>query len=361
MVPVIDLSRRARSLHPHFAARVAAIAERGQLLLGPETSGLEDELARWAGVDHAVAVSSGAAAIQLALQALGVAPGDEVIVPAFTAVPTASAVAVLGAVPVPVDVERDTANLDPLLVEAARTERTRAVVVVHLYGRPATLPLTDLPIVEDAAQAHGAVDDHTRSAATTYSFYPTKNLGGIGDGGAVVTARADLATRVRRLRTHGMTEQYVHEDIAQNFRMSEVEAAWLRIGLPLLDGWNRRRQEIAARYRAAAPGLRWQRGSAHHVHHLTVFRTDDREAARARLAELGIASAVHYPLAITQQPAYRHLTRTACTEAEAWARTCVTVPCFPEMTDAEVEQVAAALATVQADLGDRSGAGGARR
>ena len=266
-----------------------------------------------------------------------------------------------GAIPVPVDVEPATATLDPALVAQERTARTRAVVVVHLYGREARVPATDLAVVEDAAQAHGAVTDHTRSAAVAYSFYPTKNLGGIGDGGAVVTADAALAERVRRLRAHGMSAQYVHEEVAPNFRMSEVEAAWLRIGLPLLDGWNRRRQEIAARYRAAAPTLRWQRGTAHHVHHLTVFRAEGRDSARARLAELGVATGVHYPLALTQQPAYRHLTRRPCPESEAWARTCITVPCFPELTDDEVEQVAAALATLAAELPEHAGDAEVRR
>ena len=269
---------------------------------------------------------------------------DRVIIPAFTAVPTAAAVMAIGATPVPVDVEPHTANLDPCLVEAARTGRTRAVVVVHLYGRPATLPATDLPIVEDAAQAHGAVSDHGRSAAVAYSFYPTKNLGGIGDGGAVATDDAELAARVARLRVHGMTAQYVHESVSQNFRMSELEAAWLRIGLRGLDEGNARRRAISARYRQAAPDLLWQAPSADHVHHLCVLRAPDRDLFRARLEQHGVGSAIHYPMAITQQPAYSHLTRAACPHAEAWAASCVSVPCFPELTDAEVERVAEALA-----------------
>ena len=246
-----------------------------------------------------------------------------------------------------VDVEEQTANLDPHRVEEARTERTRAVVVVHLYGREATLPDTDLPIVEDAAQAHGAVTDHRRSAAVAYSFYPTKNLGGIGDGGAVVTADADLAERVRRLRVHGMTELYVHEWVSQNFRMSEVEAAWLRIALRSLHEGNARRHEIGRRYRQAAPQLAWHPDAARHVHHLCVFRALDRDAARASLAADGVGTAIHYPLALTQQPAYRHLARHACPVAEAWAASCVTVPCFPELTDGEVDAVARALSGVE--------------
>jgi dTDP-3-amino-3,4,6-trideoxy-alpha-D-glucose transaminase len=323
---------------------VARVLERGRFLLGEETEAFEREFAEWCGAPHAVAVSSGAAALQLALVAAGVQPGDEVIVPAFTAVPTASAVAAVGAVPVPVDVLADTATLDPSLVAAATTARTTAVVVVHLYGLEAQLPPTDLPIVEDAAQAHGAISDHRRSAAVAYSFYPTKNLGGIGDGGAVVTGDGGRADLVRLLRVHGMTEMYVHEAVSQNFRMSELEAAWLRLALPGLHPGNARRREIAARYRTAAPDLVWQASSDRHVHHLCVARVGDRDGFRAALAAAGVATAVHYPLAITQQPAYRRFARTPAPRAEAWARECVSLPCFPELSDDEVEIVCGALA-----------------
>ncbi|MCU1393641.1 MAG: hypothetical protein JWM34_2069 [Ilumatobacteraceae bacterium] len=361
MVPVVDLSRRGHLLAAQFASTVAGIVQSGVRLLGHETSAFEQEFGGWLGALAAVpaapspdtalplevvAVSSGASALQLALAALGVGPGDEVIVPAFTAVPTAAAVCAVGARPVPVDVLADTANLDPDAVEAARTDRTRAVIVVHLYGRPAELPVTDLPIIEDAAQAHGAIFDHSRSAVTAYSFYPTKNLGGIGDGGAVVTTDPALAEHVRRLRAHGMTELYVHTEISQNFRMSEIEAAWLRLNLPQLRDDNARRHAIGVHYRAAAPALRWHLDDPLHVHHLCVLRTTDRVRTRAAMAEAGVATAIHYPLAITQQPAYAQFTVEACPEAEAWAAECVSVPCFPEMTDDEVAQVADALTSV---------------
>ncbi len=346
MVPVVDLSRHAPELVAQFLSRVEQVLARGIVLLGPETDAFERELATWADAAGAVAVSSGAAALQLTLAALGVGPGDEVIVPAFTAVPTAAAVCALGATPVFADVDPATAALDESSMLAARTHRTKAVVVVHLYGRPATLPNTDLPLVEDAAQAMGALDRHDRSAAVAYSFYPTKNLGGMGDGGAIVSNDPALLERARRLRVHGMTEQYVHEWVSQNFRMSEMEAAWLRLGLPLLDRWNEARRDIAARYRAAAPDLAWHAADDRHVHHLCVFRTDHRAAVRNRLTELGVGTGVHYPLALTQQPAYRHLATEPCPEAEAWANECVSVPCFPQMTDDEVETVSAALASI---------------
>ncbi len=350
MVPVVDLSRRAVRYGDAYLDATRRILAGGHLLLGDELAAFETEFAAFAGGDHCVAVASGAAAIQLSLAALGVGPGDEVLVPAFTAVPTASAVCALGAVPVPVDVDPVTAAMDLAAARAAVTARTRAVVPVHLYGRPAPLPIElGLPIVEDAAQAHGAVGPaHGRPSVTTvYSFYPTKNLGGVGDGGALVTDDADLAALARRLRAHGMSAQYVHTEISQNFRTSELEAAWLRLLLPDLRAGNARRRAVVAAYRAAAPRLTWHADHPDHVYHLAVVRVGERERVRAALAERGVGTGVHYPLAITQQPAYAHLTRASCPEAEAWAATCLSVPCFPELTDDEVATVCDALSSVQ--------------
>jgi len=345
VVPVVDLSRRARRYLDAFQAATARVVTSGHVLLGPELEALEEELAVWAGTRHAVGVSSGAAAIQLGLSALGVGPGDEVIVPAFTAVPTASAVCALGAIPVPVDVDPVTAAIDLDAAHQAVTARTRAVVPVHLYGRPAPMPELDVPVLEDAAQAHGALAG-IAGAAAIYSFYPTKNVGGIGDGGVLVTDDDEIAAAVRRRRVHGMTAQYVHTDVAQNFRLSELEAAWLRLVLPDLSAGNERRRAIAAAYRAAAPGLAWQADHLRHVYHLCVVRSADRDEFRAHLLDCGVATAVHYPLALTQQPAYARYTRTPCPEAEAWATSCTSLPCFPELTDGEVGIVTAALEKV---------------
>ncbi len=344
MVPVVDLSRRGQRFASEFAKAAERIAASGSFLLGAELSAFESEFAEWLGAQHCVAVSSGAGALQLALAAAGLGPDDEVLVPAFTAVPTASAVAAVGAVPRASDVDPRTACITTESVAAARTPRTKAVIVVHLYGYPAELPATDLVVIEDAAQAHGALLDPGRSAATAYSFYPTKNLGGIGDGGAIVTNRAGIADRIRTLRVHGMTTMYVHEFVSQNFRMSEVEAAWLRLALRDLTTDVERRREIVGRYREAAPGLGWQAPHPSHAYHLAVFRSADRASTRMALEADGVASAVHYPLAITQQPAYRELLHAPCPQAEAWAAECVSVPCFPEMSEAEVDQVCTALA-----------------
>jgi dTDP-4-amino-4,6-dideoxygalactose transaminase len=245
-----------------------------------------------------------------------------------------------------VDVDDATAALEPAATAAAVTDRTAAVIVVHLYGRPAHVePLLDLglPVIEDAAQAHGALRHGVTGAAAVYSFYPTKNVGGVGDGGAIVTSDGDLAANVRRLRAHGMTDGYVHTAISQNHRMSELEAAWLRLQLPDLAADNRRRAEIARRYRDAAPKLCWHDDHPDHVVHQCVVRVDDRETTRAALGTAGVATGVHYPLALTQQPAYRQFADAPCPVAETWAATCVSLPCFPELTDDEVDTVAAAL------------------
>jgi dTDP-4-amino-4,6-dideoxygalactose transaminase len=343
LIPLVDLARRQQAIAAEVDDAIARVLRSGRLLLGAELEALEDELAAWSGHAHAVGVGSGTDALVLALRAAGIAAGDEVLVPAFTAVPTVAAVCTVGATPVPVDVDAATAAIDPDAARAALTERTRAVVPVHLYGRPCDLaPLRALgvTVVEDAAQAHGALE-HGSSRAVAYSFYPTKNLGGIGDGGAVLTDDRALADEIRLLRHHGMRELYVHERVATNSRMSEVEAAVLRVALRHLPAWNERRRAIARRYRDAAPRLAWHADHPRHVHHLCVLRTDDRDALRRRLPA---ATGVHYPLAVTQQPAYRQFARTPCPRAEAWAAQCLTLPCYPELRDDEVDAICAALA-----------------
>ncbi len=339
-VPVVDLRRRAQSLEPELSDAVARVVRSGSYLFGPELDAFEAEFAAFTGRRHAVGVASGTDALRLSFTALGIGRGDEVLVPAFTAVPTAAAVCAAGATPVFVDVDPDTATLDPERAKAALTERTRAIVPVHLYGRPAVIPDLGLPVVEDGAQAHGALDPHAGSATAAYSFYPTKNLGGITDGGAVVTDDDDVAATLRLLRAHGLTRDYVHTRVSTNARLSDVAAAALRVGLRRLAADNGRRREIAARYRAAAPELRWQADHERHVFHLCVARVPDRSAFRSRVS---FDTGVHYPLALTQQPAYREFVREPCPEAEGWAAECVSFPCFPEMTDDEIEAVCRAI------------------
>ena len=344
-VPFIDLTRRYRRFEPDLIDVVRRVAASGRVLLGDELDALEHELADALGVAYVIGVASGASAIELSLVACGIGSGDEVIVPAFTAVPTASAVCAVGAVPVPVDVDASTAGLDVDATQRAITERTAAIIPVHLYGRPVDVePFLGLgpTVIEDAAQAQGARSGVAGRAAAL-SFYPTKNLGGIGDGGAVLTDDSSLAGDVRMRRQHGMTEQYVHEAISQNFRMSEIEAGWLRVQLAVLDEATQRRRSIARHYRSAAPWLEWQDDHDDHVYHLCVAKVSDRDVFRETLAAAGVGTAVHYPLSIGSQPAYRSFQREPTPIADDWAARCVSLPCFPEMTDAEIERVATAL------------------
>jgi dTDP-3-amino-3,4,6-trideoxy-alpha-D-glucose transaminase len=339
-IPVVDLARRAAALEPELSEGVGRVLRSGCYLLGPELEAFEAEFAAFTGRRFAVGVASGTDALRLALVAMGLGAGDEVIVPAFTAVPSAAAVVAAGATPVFADVDAASAALSSDAAARARTDRTRAMVPVHLYGRPAPIPAVGVPVLEDGAQAHGALDPAAGSVAAAYSFYPTKNLGGIGDGGAVVTDDEQLAAAVRLLRAHGVTDDYEHVRASTNARLSEIEAVALRVGLRRLAQQNERRREIARRYRAAAPHLTWQSDDERHVFHLCVVRVPDRDAFRSRMP---FSTAVHYPRALTQQPAYASYVRSACPEAEAWAAECVSLPCFPEMTDDEVEVVCRAL------------------
>jgi dTDP-3-amino-3,4,6-trideoxy-alpha-D-glucose transaminase len=342
-IPVVDLARRTAALEPELSEAIAGVLARGVFLLGPETEAFEAGFAAFCGRRHAVAVASGTEALRLALVAMDVGAGHEVIVPAMTAVPTAAAVRAAGAVPVFADVHADTATLDATSVARVVTDRTRAMIPVHLYGRPADVPDLGVPVLEDAAQAHGALDPAAPSAAAAYSFYPTKNLGGIGDGGAVVTDDAALADAVRVLRNHARSadyDDYAHDRVSGNSRLSEVEAAALRVGLRRLAADNARRAAVAGAYRAAAPEFRWQAPHPRHVYHLCVARVPDRDAWRAARP---FATAIHYSRALTQQPGYCDFVRDPCPEAEAWAAECVSLPCFPEMTDDEIEAVCRGL------------------
>jgi dTDP-3-amino-3,4,6-trideoxy-alpha-D-glucose transaminase len=343
LVPFLDLRRRTTAMRPALDEALGRVLGSGRFVLGPELESLEDEFAAFTGFRHAVGVSSGSDALSLALRALDVGAGDEVVIPAFTAVPTAAAVCATGATPVLADVDPETGALDPEQAAACVSARTRAIVPVHLYGRPVTFPDLGVPIVEDAAHAHGLrrVESRT-SAAAAYSFYPTKNLGAIGDGGMVVTDEPRISQRVAQMRNHGAGAGagYRHEEVAMNSRMSELEAASVRVGLRGLEASNIRRRAIAAAYRDAAPALGWHADHPDHVYHLCVLRTSDRDAFRVGLP---FETRMHYPLALTEQPAYRQFARRGCPNAEAWAASCVSLPCFPEMIDDEVEIVCRAL------------------
>lgn len=335
--------------------------EGGVFLGGAEVAAFEEEFAAWCGADEAVAVGSGTDALELALRAVGVGPGDEVITAASTCVPTLAAIVSTGATPLLADTDPVTYTLDPESVLSVCGPRTRALVPVHLYGQCADLgPLLDLgrerglAVVDDAAQAHGAELAGRRVGgycdATAFSFYPTKNLGALGDGGAVVTRDAELAERVRRLRSYGEVERYVSAGYGRNSRLDALQAAVLRAKLQRLEGWNERRRELAARYGrllaelpltlpAELPGSR-------HARHLYVIRVGERARVREALAAQEIETLVHYPRALHQHPAYTELAHPGLERSERLAQEALSLPLYPQLEDAEVDRVCAALAEV---------------
>lgn len=363
-IPVLGLTRHDAELRREVARAVEEVFASGRFVLGPITERFERDLAAFLGARHAIGVSSGTDALLVALMALEVGPGDEVVTSPFSFFASAGVVARLGARPVFVDIEPGTFLLDPSRLEDALTPRTRAIEPVHLYGRCADMePILEIArrrgvsVVEDACQAIGARCGD-RAAGTfgtlgAFSFYPTKNLGAAGDAGAVVTDDDRLAERVRSLRVHGATTTYVHDRVGGNFRLDAVQAAVLGARLPRLEGWNARRRAIAERYgellggeaasgRVVLPASAPGRG---HVFHQFVVRVADREGVRARMAERGVSTSVFYPVPLHLQECFASLGGRAgdFPEAERAAREVLALPMFPELTDAEVERVAAAL------------------
>jgi dTDP-3-amino-3,4,6-trideoxy-alpha-D-glucose transaminase len=299
-----------------IAAKLAQVAASGRWILGPEVETFEAELAAYLGVEHCVGVGNGTDALTIALRAIGVEPGDEVVVPSFTFYATAEAVVNAGATPVFCDVDPETFCVTAETVGAAITERTRAVVPVHLFGNVA--PVDELrqfgrPVLEDAAQAAGARDDGRRAgslgAAATFSFFPSKNLPCLGDGGAIVTSHEPVADRARRLRFHGSRDKSTFSDVGYNSRLDEIQAGVLRIFLPELDGWNRRRRAAAAAYErlglADVPGIRLpaERPGVQQVHHLYVVRHPDPADLERRLKQKGIGARRYYVRPVHLQPA----------------------------------------------------------
>ena len=318
----------------------------------------EREFAAWCGGREAVAVGSGTDALEFALRAGGVEAGDEVITAANTCVPTVAAIVAAGATPVLADVDPVTWTLDPDSAARACGPRTRAIVPVHLYGQCADLEaLLDLAherglaVVDDAAQAHGAELGGRRvgalADATAFSFYPTKNLGAIGDGGAVVTDDSEVAERVRRLRSYGEADRYRSVGYGRNSRLAALQAAALRVKLPGLEAWNERRRQLAGRYRDELLGaelvLPVERPGTRHAWHLFVVRLRDRDAVRETLLAKGIEALVHYPRALHQHPGYASLAHAGLEQSETLAREVLSLPLSPQLSDAELEQVCVAL------------------
>jgi dTDP-4-amino-4,6-dideoxygalactose transaminase len=359
MIPQIDLKRQHEALRAELMEAATRVLDSCQFILGAEGQALERELADLCGARHGVGTGSGTDALLLALKAVGVGPGDEVITSAFSFVASATTIVMAGATPVFVDVEPDTFNLDPARVERAITSRTRAIVPVHLYGQVAAMDvLGDLArargvaIVADAAQAVGASYAGRPVAAwadaTTLSFYPTKNLGACGDGGMVLTARDGVADRIRLLRDHGSTRKYTHVELGGCSRLDELQAALLRVKLKRLSGWNERRRAIARHYDRALAGLPLvlpvERPPARHIYHQYAVRSAKREALAAALAGLGVGTSIHYPSTIPAQPLFSqpNADRDFPVATQAAAEV-LCLPCFPELLDSEVDQVVDAI------------------
>ncbi len=359
----IDLKAQYRALRPDINARIQAVLDHGQYILGPEVTELEQKLAAWVGAKHCVSVASGTDALLIALMALCVGPGDEVITSPFTFVATAEVIALVGARPVFVDVEPDTANIDAAQLEAAITPRTKAIIPVSLYGQPADMDAINaiaarhggIPVIEDAAQSFGATYKGRRSGALSgigcTSFFPSKPLGCYGDGGAMFTDDAELARAFTELRVHGQSARYYHTRIGIGGRMDTIQCAVLLGKLPRFDWEVQRRIELGARYAdrirasGARVGLLSVRPDRTSVWAQYTVLVDDRDGVQERLKQAGIPTAVHYPRPLDRQPAYERLVdRKPMPASDSLAARVMSLPMSADLGEAQQDQVVEALA-----------------
>jgi dTDP-3-amino-3,4,6-trideoxy-alpha-D-glucose transaminase len=358
VVPFLDLRRQSLALLEEIEQATRDVLYSGRFVNGPLLDEFEQAFAAWCGARDAVGVASGTDAIELALRAFDIGPGDEVVTVANTCVPTIAGIEATGARAVLVDIDERTFTLDPAALASAIGRRTRAIVPVHMYGQCADMASIlaiarskGLVVVEDAAQGHGAEYRGVRAGAlgdaAAFSFYPTKNLGALGDAGAVVVNDRQVAARVRRLRNYGERGRFESFERGMNSRLDTLQAAILSAKLPYLDGWNARRRELAARYDVglrgtgldlpeSAPGRR-------HAFHLYVVRSRERDVLRAELAARGVETLVHYPKPVHRVPAYTELAHARLTRSERVADEILSLPLFPELTDDEVDHVVAAI------------------
>lgn len=359
-IPFVDLRAQYRRIQDEVDPAVLAVMQRGDFILGGAVAEFEREFAEYCGVKYCIGVDSGYSALELIVRAYEIGPGDEVITAANTFIATTLAISNAGATPVLVDCDPETYNIDAAKIEAAITPRTRAIMPVHLYGQMADMDAIrtiarkhNLLVFEDAAQAAGARYKGRMAGslgdAAGFSFYPGKNLGAYGDGGAVTTNDAAIAEKIRLLRNIGQKVKYYHEVKGFNNRLDTMQAAVLRVKLPHLDGWNAERRHAAATYAEMLDGLPLvtptTAGYAEHIFHLYVVRVFDRESLMEYLKERGIATGLHYPIPIHLQPAYAELGygRGDFPVTEAYAETIVSLPIFPELDDDKVAYVAGAI------------------
>lgn len=365
MIPLVDLKVEHASLRAEIEAAVREVLGTGQYVMGPNVAAFEREAAEYLGVRHALGVASGTDALLLALRAAGVGPGDEVLTTAFTFVAAVESIVHAGARPVFVDIERASFNMDPAAIEAALTPSTRAIVPVHLFGRPAEMDVImdiaarhRLVVIEDCAQSFGARAARGMTGAIglagCFSFYPSKNLGCAGDGGLITTDSDAIAARVRSLRNHGSSERYHHPELGYNSRLDEIQAAILRAKLPHVEARNEARRRVARTYSrqlaelpVATPA---EPGRGTHVFHQYTILSPHRDAIMRRLAADGIAAAIYYPVPLHRQPfSLESGKRPSLPVTERVARECLSLPMYPELTERQVVEVAASVAAALAD------------
>jgi len=356
-IPYFDLPAQIRGIRKELDAAIARTLDNCSFCLGPDVAQFEKDFAKYVGAKHCVAFNSGTSALHVAMLLLGVGTGDEVITTPFTFVATSWAISYAGAKPVYVDIDDSTFNLDPKLIERAITPRTKAVMPVHLYGQPFDLdPILaickkrQLPLVEDAAQAHGAKYKGkiigTFGEISCFSFYPGKNLGACGEGGALVTNNAAFDKRARALREHGSSVRYYHDEVGYNYRMEGIQGAVLGVKLKHLTKWTSERRRVAHRYHellADTPlQLPREAGYAESVYHLYVVRHARRDELKKHLEASGVGCAIHYPIPLHLQKAYASLGHKPgdFPVAEKAARECLSLPIYPELTDAQIQRVA---------------------
>jgi len=359
-VPSLDLKTQYRSIKPEIDAALANVLDSGQFVLGPEVAGFEQEFATYCGASECIALNSGTSALHLALLAAGVRPGDEVITVPFTFVASVAAVLYAGARPVLVDIDPRSFTMDPAVVESAITPRTKAILPVHLYGQPADLdPITEiarrhsLVVIEDAAQAHGAKYKGRPVGSIgdigCFSFYPGKNLGAYGEGGAVTTSNSDFARTIRMLRDWGQDRKYHHALHGFNYRMEAFQGAILRVKLRHLESWIQARRAIADKYNQLLEGSAVDRPAemtwARHVYHLYTLRSKRRDLLQDSLRKKDIQTGIHYAMPAHLQPAYANLGygRGSLPQSEKAADEVLSLPLYPEISDDQIEMVAKAV------------------
>ncbi len=365
-IPLADLSRQFRSIEGELREAIERVLTRGDFILGEDVAAFENEFADFCGSGFAIGVSSGTDALILALRALGIGPGDEVVTVPFTFAATVEAIVTVGARPVFVDIDPENAVLDIARLAQAMTPHSKAILPVHLFGFPCNMDAIEefahenhLHVVEDASQAHGAEFQGRKTGsfgdAATFSFYPAKNLGAFGDAGAVTTSNSVIADRIRMMRNHGSRTKYRHQALGWNCRLDTLQAAVLRVKLRYLARWNDRRRQIAELYRSLLeeePDLKLPRPcrSGREVFHYFVVRSPRRDRIREQLLADGIASEIHYPIPLHLQEAFAGLGYRAgeFPVSETWSREVISLPAFPELEDGEVAAIACSIKTALA-------------